>query len=296
MGTRGSALALAQSGWVARQLKERHKGLEVETVVIKTSGDRFPTLPPREARVLAQTTKGLFIKELEEALLSGSVDFAVHSSKDLPASLAAGLRVAAYPEREDPCDAFIGRAGLTWSALAAGARVGTSSLRRKVQLLAAKPGLEIAPMRGNVDTRLRKLREGACDALVLAYAGLKRLGRSDIEHELIPAEVVVPCPGQGALAVECRSDRPQLASLFAALDCARTRLEVEFERSFLAAAGGGCSTPLGALARAEGGGVRWSAFWSDPEGRFPLRLSGFCLNPAERDAFTASLAAQIKRG
>ena len=296
MGTRGSALALAQAGWVAQELKKRHDGLGIETVVIKTSGDRFSASPPREASLLAQTTKGLFVKEIEEALLDGSVDFAVHSSKDLPASLSAGLGIAAYPEREDPRDAFIGREGLSWSALSVGARIGTSSLRRKVQLLSIKPGLDIVPMRGNVDTRLRKLREGECDALVLAYAGLKRLGRSELKHELIPAEVVVPCPGQGALAVECRQDRRQVAELLDALDCARTRLEVEFERSFLAAAGGGCSTPLGALAHAEAEGVALSVFWSDPEGRCPRRLLGRCPDPAERDAFTAELAARIKSG
>ena len=294
MGTRGSALALAQSGWVAERLRELHTGLEVETAVIKTSGDLFATESPRELYA-AQGTKGLFVKEIEEALQDGRVDLAVHSAKDLPGSLAPGLAVAAYPEREDPRDAFIGRDGLAWGDLRAPARIGTSSLRRKVQVLAVRPGLEVLPLRGNVDTRLRKLREGRFDGLVIAAAGLRRLGRSDVPHELIPTDVMLPAPGQGALAVETRADREDLLGLIGRLDHAATRLEVEWERAFLVAMGGGCSTPLGALACARDGEVELSVFWSDAEGRSPARLSLPCPEPSRREGFAAELAARLRR-
>lgn len=294
MGTRGSALALAQSGLIARELRRLAPGIEVETIVIKTSGDLFAAQSPQSAAALSSGGKGLFVKEIEEALAEGRVDFAVHSAKDLPAELAPGLMIAAYPEREDPRDVFIGRDGMTWDSLAAGSRIATSSLRRKVQLLMAKPGVEVQPMRGNVDTRLRKLQEGLCDCLVLAAAGLKRLGRGDIPHEPISTEVILPAPGQGALAVEARADRRDILDILGALDHSATRLEVELERSFLAALGGGCSTPLGALARAQGKTVELTVFWSDPEGRSALRLSDVCPDPGRRDEFAAALAARVK--
>lgn len=294
MGTRGSALALAQSGQAAENLKKLHPGLEVETVVIKTSGDLFGQVPPREARALAQGVKGLFVKEIEEALSAGKVDFAVHSAKDLPADLAPGLEIAAYPEREDPRDCLIGAGGLTWAALKAGQRAATSSLRRRVQLSMAKPGVELLPMRGNVDTRLRKLKEGACDALVLAMAGVKRLGLK-VAAEPIPAQVMVPSPAQGALALEVRADKAEVRRLVAALDHAATRAEVEVERLFLKAAGGGCSTPVGALARALGRGARFWAFWAEPDGARAKRLEAVLDDRAEAESFVRELAARIKR-
>ncbi len=293
MGTRGSALALAQSSLVARELARLSPGLEIETAVIKTSGDLFAAQAPQNVHALTQGAKGLFVKEIEEALREGRIDFAVHSAKDLPASLAEGLTIAAYPEREDPRDVFIGRDGIGWSGVGKGARLGTSSLRRKVQLLKARPDLEIMAMRGNVDTRLRRLREGACEGLVLAAAGLRRLGRTDVPAEPLPTEVVLPAPGQGALAVEARQDRPELLALLGGLDHPATRLEVECERSFLAELGGGCSTPLGALARAQGPGLALTVFWSDPEGLRPLRLSASA-EASGGETLARSLAERIR--
>lgn len=293
MGTRGSALALAQSGQIAQALKSRHSGLEVETVVIKTAGDRFALEAPAGAKLPEGGGKGLFVKEIEEALLNGKIDFAVHSAKDLPADIPEGLLMAAYPLREEPWDVFIARPGFSWKALGAGHRVATSSLRRRVQILAAKPEVEIVPMRGNVDTRLRKLESGACDGLILALAGLRRLGRAGIAHEILPSETILPAPGQGALALEARADKEDVIGVLRSLDHAPTRLEVEFERSFMRVMGGDCSTPLGALARATGTSVRLSVFWSAPDGSSPIRLSETCPDPSRREEFTESLADRI---
>lgn len=294
MGTRGSALALAQSGQIAQELKRRHPGLEVETVVIKTAGDRFALEAPAGAKPPAGGGKGLFVKEIEEALLRGEIDFAVHSAKDLPVDTPSGLELAAYPLREEPWDVFIARPGLSWKALGARHRVATSSLRRRVQILAAKPEVEIIPMRGNVDTRLRKLESGVCDGLILALAGLRRLGRAGIAHEVLPPETIMPSPGQGALVLEARADRKDVLEVLTALDHGPTRLEVEFERSFMSVMGGDCSTPLGALARATGTSVRLSVFWSAPDGSSPVRLSETCPDPSRREEFTESLADRIQ--
>lgn len=294
MGTRGSALALAQSGAAARALEARHPGLKVETVVIKTSGDLFGAPPPEVAKTLPQGAKGLWVKELELALLDGSVDFAAHSAKDLPALLAAGLSVAAYPEREDPRDALVARPGLDWGGLRAGMNVATSSLRRQLMLAAAKPGVAPVPLRGNVDTRLRKLKDGEFDAMVVAVAGLKRLGRADVPHEPLDPSVMLPAPAQGALALEVRSDRKTVAELVGALDHAPTRLCAEFERAFLGEVGGGCGAPVAAHARAQGGGVLLEAFYAREGEASGRRVSGLCADPARREAFVRDLAAQAR--
>lgn len=278
MGTRGSALALAQSGWAVGELKKAVPGLEVETVVIKTSGDKALGGP-----------KGLFVKEIEEALSRGRIDFAIHSAKDLPGDLAPGLFVAAYPPREDARDVFIGR-GISWNDARLGARIGTSALRRKVQLLMARPGLEILPLRGNVDTRLRRLERGDFDGLVLAAAGLRRLGRQDVVHEIIPADVIVPAPGQGALAIEVKEGRQDVAGIVAALDDERTRRTVELERAFLKELGGDCSTPLGAFAEIEASGLRLTVFWSREDGGEARRLSDVCPNEANIQNWAAGFA------
>ena len=294
MGTRGSPLALAQSGQAARALERLVAGLTVETVVVKTSGDLFGAPSLEAAKALPQGAKGLWIKELEEALLDERVDFAAHSAKDLPAVLAAGLSIAAYLEREDPRDAFVARPGLTWAALGAGAKVATSSLRRALMLSAAKPGVELLPLRGNVDTRLRKLKEGEFDAMVIAVAGLKRLGRGDVPHEPLAAEVMLPAPAQGALALEVRSDRRDVAGLVAALDHGATRRCVELERAFLAAVGGGCGAPVGAFARLQSGGVLLEGFFAHEGEKAGKRVAGLCGDLARREAFVAGLAAQAK--
>jgi len=294
MGTRGSALALAQSSMTARALEKLHPGLTVETVVIKTTGDMFGAPPPEIAKTLPQGAKGLWIKELEEALLDGRVDFAVHSGKDLPALLAAGLSIAAWPEREDPRDAFVARPGLDWKELKAGMKVATSSLRRELMLNAAKPGIQNLPLRGNVDTRLRKLADGEFDAMVIAVAGIKRLGRLDVLHEPLDVKFMLPSPAQGALALEVKSSRHDIAKLVAKLDHQATRRCVEFERAFLAAVGGGCGSPVAAYGQLRGDGVLLEAFFAHDGAKTGKRVAGLCSDVARREPFVMDLAAQAK--
>jgi hydroxymethylbilane synthase len=292
MGTRGSALALAQSGQSARALEALHPGLKIETVVVMTSGDLFGAPSIEEAQSLPQGAKGFWVKEIEQALLDRTIDFAVHSAKDLPAALAPGLAVAAYPEREDPRDALVAKPGLDWAALAAGARVATSSLRRALLLKELKPGVEVVPLRGNVDTRLRKLEAGEFDAMILAVAGLKRLGRADVRLEALDPAAMLPAPAQGALALEARADRVDVAHLVGALDHSPTRARVELERAFLAAAGGSCGSPVAAHARLEPEGLRLDAFLAREGEQAGRRVFGLCSDPSRRDAFAAELAAQ----
>jgi hydroxymethylbilane synthase len=293
MGTRGSALALAQSGQTAAALCRQHPGAEIETVRIQTSGDRFSMQNPAQASALAGGAKGLFVKEIEEALAEGRIDFAIHSAKDLPAELLPGMGIAAYPEREDPRDVFIGRNGLRWESAGAGTRIGTSSLRRQIQLRADKPGLLMVAMRGNVDTRLRKLREGSCDGLVLAGAGLRRLGLRDVPHEPLSEELVLPAPGQGALALEVRQDRREVVEFLAALDHRQTRVEVELERAFLKEMGGGCSVPLAARAKWRGAEVDFSVFYSESDGSRPIRIEEVCRDLSQVEKYTRDLAGRV---
>ena len=235
IGSRGSQLALWQSRWVQSQLAA--VGVESRIEIIKTTGDRIQDVP------LAQVgSKGLFTKEIEDALLDGSVDLAVHSLKDMPTELPAGLTLAAIPEREDVRDAII---GCTLAALPQGARVGTSSLRRTAQLRALRPDLVVESVRGNVDTRLRKLDEGQYHAILLAAAGLRRLGWADRIAESISPDLMCPAVGQGALAIETREDRVDVA---ASLEHAATRAAITAERALLRALGGGCQVPIGATA------------------------------------------------
>ncbi|HEX5591050.1 MAG TPA: hydroxymethylbilane synthase, partial [Candidatus Limnocylindrales bacterium] len=244
LGTRGSTLAVAQSTTIAEALRAR--GAEVELVTVRTLGD---DRPPDTA-----WGEGAFVGALETALLDGTVDFAVHSAKDVPTARHPRLTIAAYPERADPRDALVGREpGLTLDALPHGARVGTDSPRRTAFLRAIRPDLDVHPLHGNVDTRLRRLDEGATDALVLAVAGLARLGRSDRIGQVLPADLVPPAPGQGSLAIECRADDEMTRSWLARLDDPATRAAVEAERDFLRATGGGCRAPIGALATVAGG-------------------------------------------
>ncbi|MAE95017.1 MAG: hydroxymethylbilane synthase [Deltaproteobacteria bacterium] len=253
IATRGSALALAQSGQLGRRI-EAALGVEVELVTVRTTGDRI------QDRSLAKVGgKGLFVKEVEEALLEGRADLAVHSAKDLPAELAPGLGLAAIPARADCRDALIGRVGGTHlEGLPRGARVGTGSVRRKSQLLAHRPDLVIRPLRGNVDTRLRKLEEEGLDAVVLACAGLDRLSLEERIHERLDPSVLLPCAGQGTLAIEAREEGPLFEDL-AALDDAAARFALTAERAFVGALSGDCHAPIAALAV-----VR-------PEGRVQLR-------------------------
>ncbi len=292
MGTRGSALALAQSGQAARALEKLNPRLTVETVVIKTTGDLFGAPPPAQAKLLPQGAKGLWVKELEQALMDGTIDFAAHSAKDLPALLLAGLSVAAYPEREDPRDCVVGKA---WGDLGKGSKVATSSLRRSMMVQAAIPGAILVPLRGNLDTRLRKLEEGEFDAMIAAVAGLKRLGKSEEADQPLEPSVMLPSPAQGALALEIRTDRKEVAEVLAKLDHTPTRICVEFERAFLGAVGGGCGSPVGAYARLQSGGVvmeGWYAHEGEKQGK---RVAGHCADSSRREAFVADLAAQAIR-
>jgi len=247
IGTRGSALALWQANHVSARLAELH-GIQGELVRIRTSGDHFQT-----GSVALVGTKGVFIKELEDALLAGTIDLAVHSMKDVPTEIPSGLAFPAITRREDPRDCLVSHSGSRLSDLPAGARVGTSSLRRQAQLRHYRPDLQMLDLRGNVDTRLRKVAAGEFDAIVLALAGVKRLGASDKVTEILTTEMMLPAVGQGALGIETRSDDRETSNLVAGLDDAETRACVTAERSLMRELEGGCQVPLGALARFLGG-------------------------------------------
>ncbi|MGA9458490.1 MAG: hydroxymethylbilane synthase [Desulfobaccales bacterium] len=266
LGTRGSALALVQARWVKEQLTGRHPHCRVELVVIKTTGDTIRDIP------LAQVGgKGLFIKEIEEALLSGRVDLAVHSLKDMPAQVPAGLMLGAVPAREDHRDAFISNRYSNLKAIPAGGRIGTGSLRRQAQILHLRPDLEVVPLRGNVDTRLKKMENLGLDGLILAAAGLHRLGLGQAYRGLLPETEMLPAVGQGALGLEVRADDRQLNDLLAFLDHPPSRVAVTGERAFLARLEGGCRVPVAALGRLAGGSLTLDALICDPEGKRCLR-------------------------
>jgi hydroxymethylbilane synthase len=260
IGTRGSRLALAQSEWVRQRLLAAHPDRPAELVVIKTSGDRLRDVP-----LASVGGKGLFVKELESALLDGSIDCAVHSLKDVPGELAPGLVVAAVPEREDPRDVALTRRGGGLAALAAGARVGTSSPRRAALVRALHPRLAVVTLRGNVDTRLARLQAGDVDAVVLAAAGLRRLGLEPAHAEPCDPAVFVPAIGQGALALESRPG--PVATLLGAVEHRASRQAIDAERAFLVAIGGTCVTPLGAHARLDGGQLTLRGLIAHPDGR-----------------------------
>lgn len=239
VGTRGSHLALWQAGWVQRQLKALAPNLSVILKRIQTSGDKIQDVP------LAKIGgKGLFVKEIEEALLRREIDLAVHSMKDVPSVLPEGLEIICVPEREDPRDALIGRDGLCLKDIPLGGRVGTSSLRRQAQLLHFRPDLQIAVLRGNVDTRLRKLRENHFDAIILAASGLKRLGWDQEITEYLSVEVSLPAIGQGSLGLEGRKDDNFVRELVGRIEHPSTRIAMTAERAFLTRLEGGCQIPL----------------------------------------------------
>jgi len=254
VASRGSQLALWQAHWVQHKLADL--GCQSRIEIIKTTGDKITEVP------LAQVgTKGLFTKEIEEALLDGRADLAVHSLKDLPTELPAGLILAATPAREDPRDAIV---GMRLADLPRGAKVGTSSLRRAAQLRKLRPGLRIEPVRGNLDTRLRKLDQGHYDAIVLAAAGLKRLGWESRIAEVLSPDIVCPAVGQGALAIETAGSPGSL--ICAQLDHTPTRQAVTAERALLGALGGGCQVPIGAYATVADGRLRLQGVVVSPDG------------------------------
>ena len=253
IGSRGSQLALWQARHISAKLNA--SGVETRIEIIKTTGDKIQDVP------LSQVGgKGLFTKEIEEALLDGRIDLAVHSLKDMPAELPAGLILSAIPEREDPRDALLG------APLKEGARVGSSSLRRSVQLKAMHRKVSIETLRGNLDTRIRKLDEGQYDTIILAAAGLRRLGWASRIAELIPVDVMIPAVGQGALAIETRDDQGEAHRIARTLEHEGSRLAITAERAFLAVFGGGCQVPIGAHATIHGSEIHLRAFVSEPDG------------------------------
>jgi hydroxymethylbilane synthase len=290
LGTRGSALATTQSQHIAARLRDE-AGVDVELVTISTEGDRDQSTP---LDVLGGV--GVFVTALREAVASGEVDFAVHSLKDLPTTPDPRLTLAAVPSREDPRDAIVARDNLTLGELPSGSTVGTGSPRRTAQINALGLGLTIVPIRGNVDTRIAKVRNGDLDAVVLALAGLKRLGRADEATELLDPLQILPAPGQGALACECRADDGATAKVLAVLDDAETRSAVTAERSLLATLEAGCSAPVGALAdvaMGDDGDELWlRAVVADISGNPSIRLSATG-SPADAAAVGEQLAAEL---
>ncbi len=251
IGTRGSTLALWQANWVKQALQSRFPELPIRLEAIKTRGDRIQDRP------LAQVGgKGLFVKEIEDALLAGKVDVAVHSMKDMPAHLPDGLVIGAVPPRADVRDVLISRRNLPLAALPPGARLGTSSLRRAAQICHLRPKLEIVPLRGNLETRLRKLAEEKLDAIILAAAGILRLGKADRITEYLTVQQMLPAVGQGALCVQMREADARIGPLLATLDHPPSRLAVLAERAFLRRLEGGCQAPIAAFGSLDDDGLR----------------------------------------
>jgi hydroxymethylbilane synthase len=270
IATRGSALALRQSALVRERLIAAHADLgaadAIEIVSIRTTGDRVQNRPLAEIG-----GKGLFAKEIEEALRDGRADLAVHSLKDLETRLPAGLELAVVLPREDPRDAFLARDAASLEALPRGAKIGTSSLRRRAQLLRLRPDFEIVPLRGNVDTRLDKLAAGEVDAIVVALCGLNRLGRAGLATEILEPEVMLPAVGQGALALECRAGDERVRALLRPLDDPDTALCVGAERAMLAALDGSCRTPIAGLAVISGRRITIEGLLATPDGGEMIR-------------------------
>jgi hydroxymethylbilane synthase len=283
LGTRKSLMAMTQSGLVATSLTQL-TGHAVDLVGVTTEGDVSKAL-------LAQMGgTGVFVNGLREKILSGEVDFAVHSLKDLPTAPAEGIALVAIPARNDPRDALCGPGKL--SELPSGARVGTGSPRRVAQLRALRPDLEVIPIRGNADTRLRKVTDGELDAIVLAHAGLVRIGRTETIGEVFDPEQMLPAPGQGALALECRADRLDLLEILGVLDDAQTRACVTAERTVLAVLEAGCSAPVGAYATYEEEGLRLTAAVISHDGLRQLRLSASG-HPDRAEDLGRELASQL---
>ena len=268
IGTRGSLLATTQSTWVKNQIEAHHPDVSVELVIIVTKGDKILDVP------LAKVGgKGLFVKEIEEALLRKDVDLAVHSMKDVPSELPEELHLGIIPPRENPHDAFIATQFAAFTDLPQGATVGTSSLRRRSQLAALRPDLKIVDLRGNLDTRLRKLDEGQFQAIILAAAGLNRLGMSDRATGYFSSKDMLPAVGQGALGIELRKDDDELLAGLSFLNDQKTTVAVTAERAFLYRLEGGCQVPIGAFAEVIGDGVKLTGLVASIDGSVVLKES-----------------------
>lgn len=289
IGTRGSPLALFQANWVKEKLEQAHPGLRVTLIKIKTTGDKIQDAP------LAKIGgKGLFVKEIEEALLRRRIDLAVHSIKDVPTALPEGLHLSAITRREDPLDAFISREGIPLKALPQGARIGTSSLRRQAQLLHFRPDLILIPLRGNLDTRLKKLNALGLDGIVLASAGLKRLGMEEKITEILPADISLPAIGQGALGIETRVGDGEVEGRIAFLNDPDSSIAITAERAFLKRLEGGCQVPIAAHGKIINSHLQLDGLVGTVDGKKLLRhhLEG----PAEQaDALGVELAEALLR-
>jgi hydroxymethylbilane synthase len=289
IGTRGSPMARHQAAFVRDRLIAAHPDLAAEIVTIRTTGDRV-----QDRRLAEIGGKGLFTKEIEEALFADRIDLAVHSLKDVETWLAEGLEITCVLPRDDPRDVFLSQTAPNLAALPKGARVGTSSLRRQAQLLRRRPDIEVVPMRGNVDTRLRKLAAGEVDATVLALCGLQRLGEIEQATEILPPETMLPAVGQGALAIECRADEAWLRSLLEPLHDQGTAACVTAERAMLAALDGSCRTPIAGLAEIEDGRLILEGLLLRPDGSAEIRAktSG---DPADAEALGTELGRELRR-
>jgi len=274
IGSRGSQLALWQANHIAVLIREQ--GHEAEIEIIHTTGDKI-----RDVALAKVGTKGMFTKEIEDALTAGAIDLAVHSLKDLPTELSPKFELAAIPRREDPRDVLCSAKYSSIQELPQNAHVGTSSLRRQAQLKASRPDLRVHSLRGNVDTRLRKLQEGEYDAIILAVAGVKRLGRTELVRQIIPEDVMCPAAGQGALAIEVRCGDNETKKRLSFLNDPETFSATTCERALLQTLGGGCQVPIGALAVNRNGHLHLQAVVAHPEGSEILRESGEGNDPKE---------------
>ena len=290
VGTRGSALAQLQTNLVLDRLRPLYPNLEFQVVTVTTQGDANATSP------LAGMGLGVFVKEIEQQLLSGQLDMAVHSLKDMPTQLPEGLALSALLNREDPRDVLVNRFGCGIEQLPRGARIGTSSPRRQAQLLNCRPDVEVVPIRGNVETRLRKAAGEECDGAILAAAGLVRLGLQEQVTEYLSAQQFVPPPGQGILAVETRAEDDRMVGLLWPIDHAATRQAATAERAFLELLGGGCQVPVGAYAQSDGELTNLTVFLGLPDGRevFQAKVRGQTYSPHQLAA-DAHLAL-VERG
>ncbi len=268
IGSRGSGLALWQANWIKSQLEELHSGLQVEITIIKTSGDKIQDVPLTKIG-----GKGLFVKEIEEALLRREVDIAVHSMKDVPMKIPYELEISVVTERENPFDALISRDNIKLDDLPKNAKIGTGSLRRSSQLLKYRPDLEIVPLRGNIDTRIKKLDSEGLDAIILAAAGLRRMGWADKIAQIIPAEIILPAMGQGAVGIETRKHDPEVLEAIMALDHEETHLALDAERSFVDVLDGGCQVPIGAYATLEEKNITLSGLVASLDGKTIFQAS-----------------------
>lgn len=271
IGSRNSQLAMVQAEFVKARLIEAHPNTDFVIEGFTTTGDRVLDRPIHDIG-----TKGLFTKELDVALLSGQIDLAVHSLKDLPAEMPEGIFMSCVPQRVEPYDCLLANGEVTFDELPAGSRVGTSSLRRRIQLAERRGDLELLDIRGNLNTRLRKLEEGQYDAIILALAGVKRLGWDHLVKDVLAAEICLPAPCQAALGITSRTGDGKVSDLLEAIEDARARIEVECERGFLEELGGGCVVPAGALSRLSENGdrIRLQTFLADPAGGNSLRRQG----------------------